>query len=772
MTLPLGYTAGIVVMVALLKLGVGGRAAVGVTAVAALAGYLARIGAVKTALAHPLESARAAAPAALAAAGGFVVAIAPVVGSGRAGVLGYVLNNDPAVHSTIVELLRDHGTDVAAYGSRSSTTEVGVLVESGYPLGSHVWPLFAGVASAMDTFYVWAPSVAVAAAMLSLVGFASLRRLSIARWPAAAAAALVPAGYLVYSFIGQGSAKEIATAVAVYAAVAIAVELWDGRWSARSVGLLAVAPLAAFLTFGAGAAAWLAAPAVVLLVIALRRRSSLALTRRAAAVSLVALAIVAIAMTPLVLDAADYVRSSDSTLRDTTQPGNLLGAIPWKEAFNVWFAYDYRADPATFETLSTIVPWLAVALAAGGIVVAFRRRDLTLPLMVLAGVTAVVVISLRYSIYVEAKAYAVLAPALAISIAAALLALLGSATRRLRLVGAVLATAAAAAVLAGAGLVYAGAWLTPKDRFEELGEIADRLRGEGPILVNEREEWTYYLLRDQAPTESWGSWQPERGLMTGEPRAPLLPHTPDFDDYYPRFLQRFPLLLERKGPGGSRPPTNYVLAFETDHYRIWRRQGAAPAIHHGFGSDGYDYTARVDCTAPQTHRLFRASRRTGRPLVAAVPASRPKLIIGPDAWRGYEPAETPPPSGFITRRGGGAIVDARLRTGHYDAWLQGSFGPGVRLRVGDTTYGAAFDDLGLASAWHWLGRVSVPTRALPIALATRTEPLWRAGSKRSDTTGRLVFVPHPGLSRPVTVPPDRAQSLCGRRLDWIELPGG
>ena len=41
MTLPLGYAAGIVLMVVLLELGLGGAATVAVTAVAAVAGYAA-----------------------------------------------------------------------------------------------------------------------------------------------------------------------------------------------------------------------------------------------------------------------------------------------------------------------------------------------------------------------------------------------------------------------------------------------------------------------------------------------------------------------------------------------------------------------------------------------------------------------------------------------------------------------------------------------------------------------------------------------------------
>jgi hypothetical protein len=159
-------------------------------------------------------------------------------------------------------------------------------------------------------------------------------------------------------------------------------------------------------------------------------------------------------------------------------------------------------------------------------------------------------------------------------------------------------------------------------------------------------------------------------------------------------------------------------------------------------------------------------------LVAAIPPAEPLLVLGPDAWRGHEPAETPPPPAFITRRGGEAAVNARLPVGRYEAWLQGSFGRGVQLRVAETGYGAVFGDLGLPSAWHRLGRVTVAAPDVRVALESLDKPWWQSGSERSDTTGRLVFARRSGPSRAITVQPQRGRSLCGRRLDWVELPAG
>ena len=63
-------------------------------------------------------------------------------------------------------------------------------------------------------------------------------------------------------------------------------------------------------------------------------------------------------------------------------------------------------------------------MAVAGVGFALYRRELALPLIVASGAIAAVVIALRYTIYLEAKGYAILAPALAIAAAAGVFALL------------------------------------------------------------------------------------------------------------------------------------------------------------------------------------------------------------------------------------------------------------------------------------------------------------------------------------------------------------
>ena len=55
----------------------------------------------------------------------------------------------------------------------------------------------------------------------------------------------------------------------------------------------------------------------------------------------------------------------------------------------------------------------------------------------------------------------------------------------------------------------------------ELFALDARYAGQGPVLVNEREEYAKYLLRGVSPWMSWDSYQPDRGFVSGSaPPAP------------------------------------------------------------------------------------------------------------------------------------------------------------------------------------------------------------------------------------------------------------
>ena len=266
---------------------------------------------------------------------------------------------------------------------------------------------------------------------------------------------------------------------------------------------------------------------------------------------------------------------------------------------------------------------MAAALAVAGVVYCLRRRLFGVPLAVAAGLSGAAIVSSRYAIYFDAKAYMALAPAMGVATAAGVVWLYRSSIRNQ---GLAVATGVllVLAVLRSDFFVYQGAFVTPKDRFEELAQIDERFEGQGPMLVNEREDYAKYLLRHSRPFESWGPWTPDRGIIETETYNPRLDptHTPDFDDYMPDFVARFPLLLERKRPGGSAPPAGlrrHVRDTELSRVAAHRaaEHGARRTRVTAGGGRGATSTARpprslTSCAAPRPSAC-RSPRRSRGP---------------------------------------------------------------------------------------------------------------------------------------------------------------
>jgi hypothetical protein len=762
LTLPAGFLAGIALMTFALEVHVGG------IATAAIGGALAIAGLVFTARSS-IQSIRLLGWKLLWPAAAWVTAyaagIAPLAGSGRSSIAGYVLNNDPSVHLSAIELLRDHGA-WAVNSALSSYNAVETLFAGSYPLGSYPWVLFASVLGGIEPFHIWTPMIAVASGMTALVSFWILREIRAPTPFAAAGGAVIACGYLPYSYLAQGGAKEVITALSIYGTIALFLLAVRLNFSWRGLLPAAVAASAAINNLGLGALAWLG-PASVLAAAALlisppgrrsRLETALILTSGAVIASIVAL--------PSVISSIDYVNASEAQLINPAQVGNLLGAVPWSEAFNIWFAHDYRVNVPEHQALTAIGVLLAGLLAVVGVVNGLRRGHMAVTLAVATAVVGAIVISVRYSIYFDAKAYMALAPALGIATAAGILWLYGRSHWE-RIASIVLGAVLAGAVIVSDYEAYAGAWITPKERFQEMINIDDRFSGQGPILVNEREEYSKYLLRDVLPWESWGSWQPDRGLRFET--VPPVPLTPDFDYYTAAHMARFNLLLDRKRPGGSHPPGNFRVVYETAHYRVWRRVTTPPQMHVALGLRGVRGTAPLNCHDAEVRTLFARAKGENKSVRVAYGGAQP-IVSNPGTWQLFAHWRPDAVPNFVDWRPGFAIVEERFRPGRYHAYIQGSVAAGLRLYVDSRRVGETHNDLGLQDGWQPLGATVVKRSRPSILLMGLKKPRWQSGKWRPDVTGPLAFVrdvPRPRIDQ---VTAARATKLCGKALDWIELP--
>src|SRR5438067_3983107 len=372
----------------------------------------------------------------------------PLAGTGYSATLCCLLIGDPAAHITLVEEIAQHSAHVDHLVQDSVHAATRDL-EAGYPLGSYAWPLFGRVLTGVDVFHLWTPLSAVVLALMALVAYAILRMLTAPRAYAAAAGTLVAVGYLMYSYHVQGGTKEVLMPLAVYATVALAALALERPLTRRSLLPAAVAAGAAVADLGYGGLAWVGPVGLVVVgVLVWRAWRAGSIAGLGPLVPPAALALVLVL--PTVLRTVSFFNVSRGTI--TSAIGNLVGAVPFREAFNVWLAHDYRLPPMDAAGLSPFGVWLAGAFCVIGGVWALRRRNLAIPLALLAGLGAVVIVTPRSSIYYDAKTYVAAAPALALASAAGVLAF-ARAGGALRIVG------IAAAALLAAGAIASDAYV-------------------------------------------------------------------------------------------------------------------------------------------------------------------------------------------------------------------------------------------------------------------------------------------------------------------------
>jgi hypothetical protein len=322
--------------------------------------------------------------------------------------------------------------------------------------------------------------------------------------------------------------------------------------------------------------------------------------------------------------------------------------------------------------------------------------------------------------------------------------------------------------------------MTPKSRFEQLDSIGKRFAGQGPLLVSEREQYSIYFLRRERPWHDWGYRQliDRAHLRFPGPLPPPLPRAPDFDDYPLHHIEGFGLLLERKTPGASLPPANFRPVYETSFYRVWRRTGPAPRDHVPLGLDGLRGSRTLACRAgtpvdPRVRRIIAGARAARAPLAASIGGAAPRTLLPATAWHGLTPGRVVPPPDQVVGRGGEASTVASLPPGRYTAWIQGAFGPGVRLYAksgaASGAVGEVHGDLGSPDGWFDLGQVDGGPN-VTLTLIGLTPSRLIAGSRHFNLIGPLVVQPVSPAPHIERVPAGAAGRLCGRSVDWLEVP--
>ena len=731
-TIPaLGFAAAIVILGPLFATGSDGSVGAALVALLAGAGFVLgdrarlrpRLGAVAGAAAYALH-------------------LAPVALTGTATFLGYNLLNDTAIHLALVDWIGDHGSRYISEPASSYSAAVRDYVGTHYPLGSHELLAALEPLTGLDPAQLYQPFLALSAGLAAAAIFGLLRagadrgRSAAAGRAGPRAAAAIAfaalASQLVFSFALQGSIKELAFVVCLAAAAGLV----------RSPVLLAVPAAALYSIYGVAALAWIVPLALLALL----------LVRPAMRHALAGVGVFIVAIAVYVPGSVDYYNHGRDTLTSGGELGPLAGPLKVIQVAGVWLGGDYRFSPS-HSWITYVLALAVLALALAGLLAAVRRRSI--PLLLFAGpsLVAFAVTAPVSSPYIDAKLLAILSPPVIVAAGAAIAAI----PRRPLALAA--AAALTVALLVSDALAYRMALPAPTPRLDELARIDDRFAGQGPILVNEFEEYVKHYMRASRGSDPYESWTAGRAQLR-DAKLPVAAHRYDLDQMKTSFVERWPLIALRRSPAESRPPSNYDRVFSGRFYEVWKRVGAAPERHVPLGKPPLDPTSPLDCALVK--RLSRSGTVVAamRPQPATIPVSGVRPL--PAGWYVYGQDGR-----MLEIHKGGALsfpaaqVPGFSGTAGVHYWMRGRTTRTSDLRVGERDLTVP-RELQRNGEWIELGTA----HGSGAVTLTRPKRSLRPGDAQPDIVGPLVAVAD---AEPVLVRGTQLRQACGAPADWIDV---
>lgn len=695
----------------------------------------------------------------------FAVFAAPVVLSGSATFTGYIQLDDIATWLAITDLAMERGRDVAGLPPSSFEATVANYLPGGYPIGAFLPLGLAGkLTLGRDIAWLFAPTMALTAALLALTLSSMVRPLLTRRWARAVVAGVAAQASMLVSYAGWGAMKEVTAALLVALVAALAPTLGG---SLRGLGPLAIALGALVAVLSLGGLVYAVPVLLVAIAVGRLRPAHLlgsvgVLTALFVLVSIPSLVLARVFLEPQV--------QSGSVLTLASELGNLAAPLPLRHVLGIWPAGDFRTTPDQPGLTSLLLAGVAIA-AAGGLGLAVERRAGAVAGYLLGGLAGCALLVWRGSPWVDAKAMATVSPAV-LTLALAALAWVvcersGAGVRRGA--GAGMAVLGAA-VLWGNVLGYANAYVAPVGQLRELEAAGERLDGAGPTLMTEYEPYgARHFLRD---AEGEGASELRRRVIplrdgTQLPKS----QAADVTAFDPTALREYRSLVLRTGPLASRPPSAYRRVRAGDSYDIWQRAEvppAAPVTDLPLG-DSTDPAARPDCAAVRAlaARAGPAGRlvSVARAMPVTLPLSSLALPPGLEANLGDPRAVIPQDD---------ATVAGRLSVpadGEYAVWLGGSTRGRTTVSIDGRRTGTVRHRLNNQGAMMRFGQVRLRRGTHRVELTYADgglAPGQRGQRSLGLPLGPLILAPREPALTPFSVPVDRAEELCGRRLDWIE----
>jgi hypothetical protein len=760
---PVGFATVVVVSVALTWSEPTAPLAPAALVVAAAAGFVLTRRELR---ALPRPGARFWWPAAATLAA-FVAVGAPVLFSGEPTWTGYTHSVDIGHEFDISRYLADHGRAEPAPIRSSYEGVAAKLLETRYPAGTQS-PL--GAAADLigtDLAWLYQPFVAFMVAMAALALYGLLEGLITPRPFRALAGAVAAQPNLLFGWALTGGNKEVGTVAMLVLIAALLRRSPPSVSQPRALVPLAIAITAGFASFTLAIAPWLGIllPAVFVLDLlrsGKRVRTAAAWARLGGLTALLSL--------PTLLPSLDLFRSTaDAGGSVDLGLGNLAQPLPVWPTFGVWLTEDYRY-PLDRTTLTYLAIAVVIALVAIGVGWAIRRRETAVLALGLAGAIATVYGVARTGAWIELKIFAITSTiVLALAFAG-----IGALLRRplTLLLGLQAALLLVGAVVFGNVLVYHNVTLAPRDRMADLERLGNAFAGRGPALYPAFEEYAEYFLRRADATSLVNPAAGTLGLRPGLELPPGIQYGFDLDDYALDYVQSFPLIVRRRHPTDSRPPSNWELAKRTRFHEVWRRRdpGAEILSHVPFdgtrGERSSGTCARIDARAREAGRGARIAYALRAENSQFAPALAP--FRAAPSWSPEGPA-------FATfgpgRVGGKLAVPA---PGRYEAWLSGNFGRAVHVDLDGSRLGSVAYQANYPGQFEYLGERSLAPGAHQVDVIRDGGDLRpgngdEVGNRR---LGLLILVREDRNALRVTVrPASEARRVCrgDMPLDWIEV---
>ena len=686
-----------------------------------------------------------------AAVGVFAVFAAPIVASGDATIAGYTKLEDGSTFLAFAE----HALSAGRSSDYPAASYLAFYNGIDYPVASLLPFGIGGQLLGEEIAWLLQPYLALLAGMLALTLQALCAPVVKSPWRRALVAFVAAQAALLFGFAMWGGLKELAAAFLLPLAAAL---LWGAArapagWRPLLPPAVVVAATVSALSFGA--IAWLGVPLVMTFAVLARSHGLPAVVKRSATFAAVC-ALLVVAAVPT----TGFVSSpgTRSALTSQAELGTLPGPLHPLQATGVWLGGDFRLAP-DHQLLTLLLIVVVLCGAAAGAWVS-RQEGGRAALFYAAGATVggVAIVS-QGAPWVDAKALATVSPR---PVLLAMTAGAHATENGSRVAGWCMIALVGAGVLASNALAYGGVTLAPRDRLEELALIGERFAGAGPALLTREEVYAnrYFLRHVGVENAAEKRWHRQIRLRSGR----VIPtwRSVDTDELHPASVAPYRLLVLRRSPVSSRPPSSFRLAWRGRWYEVWKRTGPSALGRLALGG-GLDAAEVPSCTAVRRFaRRYRGSELAVAPPPEAVVASLARDAL-PAGWRTdkrFPGAAVPSRSGSVA-----ATVDLP-HGGRWQVWIGGGVPGEVTL---------AADGRRLRTMNHRLNRVGDYEPAATTELAAGRHRLTvhyeeRLVSGRSDnqTLGPLALTPVGPPAKPVYLAARDADSLCGRRLDWVE----